>query len=190
MFVIVVVQLTRTCLERAFIVLLPFIIITLYKLFVSCILRDMKHYTVQQFEDQFPSNDACLDYIFRARFGSTMDCRKCGVISSVFYRVKGRKCYACEWCGYQVSPLAGTIFHCFHVPLKTWFRAIYSFSIAKNGVSAKEIQRAYGITYETALRMAHHIRQLMVQDSDQLTGVVEADETYIGGRRKLKREVR
>ncbi|HEU5187058.1 MAG TPA: IS1595 family transposase, partial [Candidatus Saccharimonadales bacterium] len=58
------------------------------------------------------------------------------------------------------------------------------FSVSKNGVSAKELERTLGVTYKTAWRMAKQIRKLMAQETGQLNGIVEADETYIGGRRK------
>jgi len=63
---------------------------------------------------------------------------------------------------------------------------MYQVSVAKNGVSAKEIERHLGVTYKTALRMLHKVRSLMKQGDDMLSGTVEADETYIGGVRKKK----
>jgi transposase len=163
--------------------------VSLYKYFVSCIVDVMKSYPVQQFETQFPDDEACLEYIFIQRFGKEVTCTKCGVIGSKFYRARcrNRKAYACEWCGNHIYPLAGTIFHKSSTPLKSWFRAIYNVSIAKNGVSAKEMQRAYGVCYETALRMAHQIKKLMIQNDDPLLGVVEVDEMYFGGKTNKKR---
>src|SRR5690606_4378435 len=66
--------------------------------------------------------------------------------------------------------------------LWNWFYAIYLFSVSKNGVSAKELERHLGVTYKTAWRMAKQIRLLMQQEADKLSGTVEVDETYIGGR--------
>jgi len=141
-------------------------------------------YTVKQFNKDFPTDDICLDTIFENRYGDVKDCPKCAVVNTKFYRVKGRKCYACMHCGYQLHPLAQTIFHKSETPLTSWFYAIYLFSVAKNGVAAKELERHLGVTYKTAHRMARQIRLLMQQDGDMLSGVVEADETYIGGTRK------
>lgn len=143
-------------------------------------------YTVKQFHEDFPSDDVCLDTIFENRYGDVKDCPSCGVIDTKFYRVTGRKCYACMHCGYQLHPLAQTIFHKSSTPLTDWFYAIYLFSVSKNGVAAKELERHLGVTYKTAHRMARQIRSLMLQDNDKLTGVVEADETYIGGKASLK----
>ena len=127
----------------------------------------------------FADDDACLKYIFNARFGG-MKCPNCD--RRTFYQVKGRKAFACA-CGYQINPTANTIFHKSDTKLKDWFFAIYLFSNAKNGVSSKELQRHLGCTYKTAWRIASKIRGLMKQNSDKLSGVIEADETYIGGRR-------
>lgn len=109
--------------------------------------------------------------------------RSVAVVEPRYYRVRGRKCYACNDCGYQISPLANTIFHKSETPLTKWFYAIYLFSVGKNGVSAKEIERHLGVTYKTAWRMAKQIRLMMQQGGiAPLSGVVEADETYIGGK--------
>jgi len=101
-----------------------------------------------------------------------------------YYRIKGRKCYSHKTTRHQIHPLAGTIFHKSSTPLTVWFEAIYLFSIAKNGVSAKELQRHFGVTYKTAWRIAHQIRRLMSNTGPKLSGLVEADETYMGGYRR------
>lgn len=141
-------------------------------------------YTLKQFKEQFPDGDACLQAVFDNRFGNLQCCPKCGVVGAKFYRVRKRPCYACAHCGHQLHPLANTIFRKSSTSLWSWFYVIYLFSISKNGVSAKEVERAIGCTYKTAWRMCRQIRLLMTQDQEQLTGIVEADETYIGGRRR------
>jgi transposase-like protein len=139
-------------------------------------------YTKKQFDSDFPNDDVCLNTIFQNRYGHVKTCPKCAVIDTKFYRVKGRKCYACMHCGYQLHPLAKTIFHKSETPLTSWFYAIYLFSVSKNGVSAKEVERHLGVTYKTAHRMCRQIRKLMAGDNDFLAGEVEVDETYIGGK--------
>jgi len=132
----------------------------------------MNKYTITQFRAEFPNNDICLDYVFKKKYPTVKA-----------YRVKGRKDYA-DATGKQYSPLAGTIFEKSSTPLTTWFEAIYLFSVSKNGVSAKELERHFGFTYKTAWRVAKQIRSLMGNDGNMLSGVIEADETYIGGYRK------
>ncbi|MBI2592053.1 IS1595 family transposase [Candidatus Saccharibacteria bacterium] len=143
-------------------------------------------YTKAQFEAEYPNNDVCLDAVFEARFGDLEFCPKCGA-KTKFYRVKKRKCYACMHCGYQLHPLANTIFRKSSTSLSNWFYAIYLFSVAKNGVSAKELERHLGVTYKCAWRMAKQIRLLMAQETSKFMGVIEADETFMGGRRPINR---
>jgi transposase len=158
----------------------------LYNKYITCIIRDMR-YTVKQFRADFPNDDVCLDTIFKERYGDVDTCPRCGVMDAKFYRVRGRKCYACKDCGYQLHPLAETIFHKSSTPLTDWFYAIYLFSVSKNGVAAKELERHLGVTYKTAHRMARQIRSLMSESDGQIGGfgdTAEADETYMGGKAK------
>lgn len=144
-------------------------------------------YTIADFNAEYPDDDACLHDLFLKKFGNLAACPSCGK-SAKFHKVYGRKCYACQWCAAQLHPLADTIFHKSSTPLRSWFYAIYLFSNAKNGVSAKELERQLGVTYKCAWRMAAQIRELFAQvDNDQLSGTVEADETYVGGKRRGKR---
>lgn len=136
-------------------------------------------YTIKDLRKQFPDDNACLAYIFKAKYGADYPCPKCS--KTGFYRVKGRKCYACAWCGYQIHPIAGTIFHKSSTKLTDWFHALFLFSASKNGVSAKELERQLGVTYKTAWRIAKQIRQLMQDNGGKLSGIVEVDETAIGG---------
>jgi transposase-like protein len=140
-------------------------------------------YTIVDFNKDFQDEDACLEDMFTRRYGAVKTCPKCKKYTT-FYKVADRKCYACQFCGHQLHPLAGTIFHKSSTPLKLWYFAIFLFSTSKKGVSAKELQRQLGVTYKCAWRMAHQIRKLMGQDGDKLSGIVEADETYIGGYKK------
>lgn len=141
-------------------------------------------YTIKEFNEQFPTEDACLEYIFKSRYGRQHTCPKCG--KAGFYRVKGRKCWACAWCGHQIHPLANTIFRKSETPLRSWFFALLLMSQSRNGVSAKEIQRHIGVTYKTAWRIQKQIRTLMAQEEKEakLHGTVETDEGYMGGVRR------
>ncbi|MEX1112851.1 MAG: IS1595 family transposase [Patescibacteria group bacterium] len=143
-----------------------------------------QRFTIADFNKQYPSDEACLDEVFQNRYGALKSCPGCGVVDTKFFKLKGRKAYSCMHCGHQLHPLAGTIFHKSATPLKNWFYAIYLFSTSKNGVSAKELERQLGCTYKTAWRIAKQVRLLMEQNADKLDGIVEADETFIGGRIK------
>lgn len=144
-------------------------------------------FTIDNLHEQFPDDNACLDYMFKQRYSDLPACPKCGVIQPKFYRVRSKKVYECKDCGYQISPLANTIFHKSDTSLKKWFYAIYLFGVGKNGVSAKEIERHLGVTYKTAWRMAKQIRLMMQENGAMLSGIIEADETYVGGKTTEKR---
>lgn len=131
-------------------------------------------------------DDACIAYMFEQACGDMAACPKCGSVNPSYYRVKVRKCYECKDCGYQLHPLAGTIFHKSSTSLRSWFYVIYLFSVAKNGVSAKEVERHLGVTYKCAWRIAKQVRVLMQQGSNLLSGIAEVDETYIGGKHRRK----
>ena len=145
-------------------------------------------YTFQQFDHDFPTNDACLEEIKEQRFpGGVTDCHKCNQKPKKHYRVKGRTAYACETCGNHIYPLAGTIFEKSSTPLRIWFHAMYLIGSTRCGISAKQIQRETGVTYKTAWRMFKQIRKLMAEEiqlGGPESGGVEMDEGYIGGRRK------
>lgn len=145
-------------------------------------------YTVRDFNAQFPSDDSCLEFIWQARFPKGITC-KCGK-ADAYHRCVSRRCYSCAWCGVQVYPTEGTIFHGSRTSLKSWFFAMFLMSTSKNGVAAKELQRQLGVTYKTAWRMAHQIRKLMAQGGNMMTGIVEADETLIGGRARFMHQAR
>jgi transposase-like protein len=143
--------------------------------------------TLREFQDRFPTEDACLDHLMRVRFGDRHDCAKCGK-SAHFYRAKGRRSYACEYCGHQVYPTAGTPFDRTRTPLRDWFFVMFLFCTSRNGVAAKEVERQLGVTYKTAWRMCHEIRKYMGEvDGDEPIGglgrTVQIDETFVGGRR-------
>ena len=131
--------------------------------YLRSIFKSTMRYTKKQFEAEYPNDDACLDAVFQDRFGDLKYCPKCAA-ETKFYRVKKRQCYACMHCGYQLFPLADTIFRKTTTPLKDWFYAIYLFSVSKNGVSAKELERHLGVTYKIAWRMCREIRKLMAEE--------------------------
>ncbi len=146
----------------------------------------MKKYTTADFDQEFPTDDACLEWIKNHRWPKGIHCPKCQKVTK-HHRVKNRPCYECDYCGHQVYPTAGTIFHKSPTSLRIWFEAIYRMASTRCGISAKQIEREMGVTYKTAWRMFHQIRSLLGEDIKALEGEVEVDETYIGGKKKGKR---
>jgi transposase-like protein len=95
--------------------------------------------------------------------------------------------YKCRTCKRQFSSTTGTIFESSHVPLSKWLMAIHLLSASKKGISAHQLHRMLGVTYRAAWFMAMRLRHAMSEDGTlaKLDGVVEVDETYVGGRRRL-----
>lgn len=142
--------------------------------------------TIREFQERFPTEDSCLDHLMRVRFGERLTCFKCQR-EARYYRVKARRSFECEHCGYQVYPTAGTPFAKTRTSLRDWFYVMFLFCASRNGVAAKEVQRQLGVTYKTAWRMCRLIRDYMGSvDGDYPLGggggMVEADKAFIGGK--------
>lgn len=143
----------------------------------------MKAYTIRDFDKDFPSDSACLEFIKNHRWPSGVHCDKCGRIRK-HHRVSGRTAYACDSCGNHIYPLAGTIFQKTSTPLRLWFHAIYLMASTRCGISAKQVQRETGVTYKTAWRICKQVRSMLAEDFMLEGESVEVDETYIGGKNK------
>lgn len=146
----------------------------------------MQKFTVKDFQQVFPDDDSCLDYIRQQKYPERIDCPSCGK-NALFHRIRGRKSYACDYCGYQIAPMAGTIFEKSSTPLTLWFYVIYLMAQTRGGISAKQIERETGVTYKTAWRMCKEIRHCLDEDLSPFDGDVEMDESYFGGRKHGKR---
>ena len=151
---------------------------------------NVQAYSVREFFAEFPNDDACLKRVMEVRYGLRHVCRKCGK-DSTFHKLANRKAFACSHCGDNLYPCAGTIFQDSRTPLQTWFYAIYLFIATRHGVSGKELQRTLGVTYKTAYRIGHQIRDLMgkVDSFQVLKGHVEIDEMVFGGRRRMSEKM-
>ncbi len=145
-------------------------------------------YTVMEFQREFPNDAACLEYLWKQNYspdGRKAHCPICDRERS-FHKVASRPSWSCDSCGKHIHPTANTIFHKSSTSLQLWFYAIYLMSTTRCGISAKELERQLGVTYKTAWRMANLIRnELMSQDDEPLSGDVEVDETFIGGKPRV-----
>jgi transposase-like protein len=141
---------------------------------------------LQEFEATFSTDAACRDYLCQIRWPNGFRCARCG--SEKAYPI-GSVLYQCTKCRYQTSVIAGTIFQDTHKPLTMWFRAIWWVTGQKNGASALGLKRILGLgSYQTAWLWLHKMRTAMVRPGrDRLTGVVEVDESYLGGEKPGKR---
>lgn len=135
--------------------------------------------------ERFGSENRCRAYLEALRWPEGPVCPRCEGTS--ISRIEDRNQYECNdrSCRYQFSVTAGTLFHDSHLPLWKWFLAIYLMGESKKGISAKQLQRMLRVSYKTAWYLAHRIRDAMGDDEQPLLrGIVEVDETLIGGHRK------
>jgi transposase-like protein len=132
----------------------------------------------------FPDDEACVAYLEQLRWPGGFACPACGVRDEPWRQTRGR--LTCRSCRHQTTVTAGTIFAKTRVPLTTWFAGAWYVTNQKFGASALGLQRVLGLgSYETAWMMLHKLRRAMVRPGrDLLGGVVEVDETYVGGEEK------
>jgi transposase-like protein len=143
-----------------------------------------------EFMREFPNDDACLDYLWRSRYapdGESAYCARCAQVRKFkryANKTRTRQVWTCPSCSLQIAPTAGTVFHKSSTSLHLWFYAMWIITSTRCGVSAKQLERELGVTYKTAWRMFNLIRnRLMTQDyQGPLSGEVEADETFVGGK--------
>lgn len=141
--------------------------------------------TVAQFEAMFPDEEACKAYLVARRWPKGVKCPRCGFEG---FPLAGRQfhwqCYNCApQTSYRFSCIAGTIFENTNKPLREWFRVVHLMLTSKKGVSALQVQRVMGFgSYGTAHSMCHKIRAALVEPETKLGGIVEVDETWVGGK--------
>ncbi len=146
--------------------------------------------TMAQFEASFPVGDdeACLRYLVARRWPEGVHCPRCGntdLYDASSYKPFHWQCRACAPQGYRFSALAGTIFENTKKPLRDWYRVAHLMFCSKKGMSALQIQRMMGFgSYNTAHLMCHKICAALIQPEIRLGGIVEMDETWIGGKDK------
>jgi hypothetical protein len=142
--------------------------------------------TEGQFEAMFPDETACARYLVARRWPEGVHCPRCGNTKVFPVRTMAFKwqCYECAPnSGYRFSHLAGTIFENTNKPLRQWFKVTHLMLTSKKGISALQIQRMMGFgSYSTAHAMCHKIRAALIEPEIKLGGIVEVDETWVGGK--------
>jgi len=150
--------------------------------------KPVQQMTEAQFEAIFPAGDedACKRYLVARRWPNGVYCPRCGAVKvfPVGSMPFKWQCYACAPDqGYRFSHIAGTIFENTNKPLRQWFKVVHLMLTSKKGISALQIKRHMGFgSYETAWGMCHKIRAALVEPETKLGGIVEVDETFIGGK--------
>ncbi len=139
---------------------------------------------------KFPDEESARLYLELRRWNGTPTCPKCGPIDKQYKQTRGGKAgyYRCEHCKSVYTVRTGTIFERSHVPLDKWLFAIYLVLTDRKGISSLQLSKEIGVTQKTAWFMLQRIREACGSDNDDdfLEGIVEADETYIGGKESNK----
>ncbi len=139
---------------------------------------------LSQLHKQFGTQEKCINYLEKLRWGKIPICVHCGS-DNVSKHKKGIRLH-CNTCNRKFSVLQGTIFEDSRLPLPKWFEVMSLMMNAKMGISASEISRNVGIKYNTAWYVCHRVRCAMIDNEIRLEGVIEFDEAYIGGKTKKK----
>jgi transposase-like protein len=136
-----------------------------------------------EFEQQYGTEAACREALFRWRWPEGFECPICG--ERRHSAIRSRQLFQCSACRRQTSLTAGTIFAATKVTLRTWFRAIYHVTQTKQGISSIELARRLGVTQSTAWTIKHKLGQVMLErDAERLlAGRIELDDAYLGGER-------
>ena len=154
----------------------------------------MSKYTIQfqkglsifEFNSQFSTRKQCEDQVFKLKWGARFTCPKCGHHHFSSFQREKRTIYQCCSCNAQTSLLVGTLFQRTHLPLTYWFTAIYLISTAKTSISSLDIHRKLGINHKSAHLLLQKIMQAMheAEKSHKLSGRIEMDDAYLGGKLK------
>lgn len=136
--------------------------------------------------------DQAREYLEEIRWPNGIACPTCGAMEIYRFEATARRngksgptrhLLKCKACKRQFTATVGTVFEDSHVPLNKWLAVIYLMCASKKGISAHQIHRMLGVTYKTAWFMCHRVRHAMRDKSvTLLSGIVEADETYVGGK--------
>lgn len=139
-----------------------------------------KEMNLKEFMDHFQTEEDCRAHFFRLKWPEGFKCPKCG--HGEYFFVSGRNLYQCKLCDHQASLTAGTLMHGSRMKLREWFLAIFLFAHDKRGISAAQLARTLGVSYETAWLMLHKLREAMAARDEAyiLKGIVEMDDAFFG----------
>ena len=142
-----------------------------------------------EIRNKFPDELSCIEYAESIRWEHGVECPYCE--SDNFGERNADHRYHCKDCQRSFSVTVKTVLHDTRLPISTWFSAISMITDAKKGLSAKQLERNIGVSYPTAFKMYHTLRDLMEWENpkaNELTGIVEMDETFIGGKPRKMNE--
>lgn len=136
------------------------------------------------FQQAYATDEACEKQLFHMKWPDGYKCERCGCVQHSTITTRNLPLYQCAKCGYQATVTVNTIMEKTRIPLTKWFIAIYEIATDKRGYSATQLMKDVEVSYPTAWLMIHKIRQAMESRDRQyqLSGIVEMDDAYIGGK--------
>ena len=134
---------------------------------------------------EFGTEDKCHEYLEHVRWPEGIECPRCG--GRTISRIHKRRQFDCDACRYQFSVRVGTVLQDSKLPLWKWFLATYLMVVSKKGISANQLKGMVGVSYKTSWYLCHRIRSAMEFEGAKLSGTVEVDETFVGGKKRGKR---
>jgi transposase-like protein len=142
--------------------------------------------SLPEFINRFGTREQCEEYLYKAKWSQGFICKNCGSTHAISYNKVKHTVFQCSCCHTQTSLLVDTIFERTHLPLTTWFLAIYLISQAKTGISALDLHRKLGVNHKTAWLMHHKLMHAMIEEEKKtdICGRIEMDDAYLGGKSK------
>jgi transposase-like protein len=135
---------------------------------------------------KFKTQEDCIMHLEKIRWGNIPTCPYCN--SKKSHKNNGENRYFCHTCKTSYCVTVRTIFHNTKLPLQKWFLAVCLIVNAKKGISSRQLGRDINVTKDTAWRVQMQIREAMSETPRLMCGIVEMDETYIGGRSKKNKD--
>lgn len=145
-----------------------------------------KSLSIFEFQEQFPDDSSCYEYLSELKWGSGFICSKCGY--EKYHQGQGKYMRKCNKCHHQESPTANTLFHKVKFPILKAFYIVYYVSTSKKGIASTELSRKLDLRQKTCWSFKRKVMESMKSSGNHpLGGQVKADETFVGGKEKAKK---